>query len=79
MRHRVCSISAMEADATYTGIAGSKVVAGPVSRGLAWLLDSCGMELMRICAESTSSYGLPGQDYVGARYRGIVELFAVLN
>jgi hypothetical protein len=36
-------------------------------------------ELLRTCAESTPSYGLPGQGSAGARYRSIVERFAVLN
>jgi len=42
-------------------------------------LGTYAKELLRACAESTPSYGLPGQGSAGARYRSIVERFAVLN
>ena len=42
-------------------------------------LGNYAKELLRTCAESTPSYGLPGQGSAGARYRSIVERFAVLN
>jgi hypothetical protein len=58
---------------------GPKVTVRGFAQETGGPLGKYAKSLLRTCAESTPSYGLPGQDSVGARYRGILERFAVLN